>query len=65
VVIGECESGMAAALLGAMRAAVLVGIGTIVAALLWMRFFRRFETRRGWNSVVRLRCAKEKTEAFV
>jgi hypothetical protein len=37
--LGEFESGMAAALLGAMPAAVLGGIGTIVVALLWMRLF--------------------------
>ena len=37
--LGEFESGMAAALLGAMPAAVLGGIGTILVALLWMRLF--------------------------
>ncbi|WP_325457523.1 MFS transporter [Hyphomicrobium sp.] len=37
--LGEFESGMAAALLGAMPAAVVGGIGTIVVALLWMRLF--------------------------
>jgi MFS family permease len=37
--LGEFESGMAAALIGAMPAAVLGGIGTIVVALLWMRLF--------------------------
>lgn len=37
--LGEFESGMAAALLGAMPAAVLGGLGTIVVALLWMRLF--------------------------
>lgn len=35
--LGEFESGMAAALLGAMPAAALGGIGTIAIALLWMR----------------------------
>jgi hypothetical protein len=37
--LGEFESGMAAALLGAMPAAVLGGLGTIAVALLWMRLF--------------------------
>lgn len=37
--LGEFESGMVAALVGAMPAAVLGGIGTIFIALLWMRLF--------------------------
>jgi MFS family permease len=37
--LGEFESGMAAALLGAMPAAALGGIGTIAIALLWMKLF--------------------------
>jgi MFS family permease len=37
--LGEFESGMAAALLGAMPAAVLGGLGTIAVALLWMKLF--------------------------
>jgi MFS family permease len=37
--LGEFESGLTAALLGAMPAAVLGGIGTIVVALLWMKLF--------------------------
>lgn len=37
--LGEFESGMTAALFGAMPAAVLGGIGTIVIALAWMKFF--------------------------
>lgn len=37
--LGEFESGMAAALFGAMPAAVLGGIGTIAVALLWMTLF--------------------------
>jgi MFS family permease len=37
--LGEFESGMTAALLGAMPAAALGGLGTIVVALLWMRLF--------------------------
>jgi MFS family permease len=37
--LGQFESGVTAALLGAMPAAVLGGIGTIAIALLWMRLF--------------------------
>src|SRR3979411_1588549 len=37
--LGEFESGVTAALFGAMPAAVLGGIGTIAIALLWMRLF--------------------------
>lgn len=37
--LGEFESGMAAALLGAVPAAALGGIGTIAIALLWMKLF--------------------------
>lgn len=37
--LGEFESGMTAALFGAMPAAVIGGIGTIAVALLWMRLF--------------------------
>lgn len=37
--LGEFESGMAAALLGAMPAAALGGLGTIAIALLWMKLF--------------------------
>jgi MFS family permease len=37
--LGEFESGVTAALLGAMPAAALGGLGTIVVALLWMRLF--------------------------
>jgi hypothetical protein len=37
--LGEFESGIAAALLGAMPAALLGGIGTIAVALLWMKLF--------------------------
>lgn len=39
--LGEFESGMAAALLGAMPAAALGGLGTIAIALLWMKLFFR------------------------
>ena len=37
--LGEFESGMTAALFGAVPAAVLGGLGTIGVALLWMRLF--------------------------
>jgi hypothetical protein len=37
--LGEFESGITAALLGAIPAVALGGIGTIVVALLWMKFF--------------------------
>lgn len=37
--LGEFESGIAAWLLGAVPAAALGGIGTIVVALLWMKLF--------------------------
>ncbi len=37
--LGEFESGMVAALLGAMPAALLGGLGTIAVALLWMLLF--------------------------
>lgn len=37
--LGQFESGVTAALLGAVPAAALGGIGTVVVALLWMRLF--------------------------
>jgi MFS family permease len=37
--LGEFESGVTAALLGAMPAAALGGIGTVAVALLWMKLF--------------------------
>jgi MFS family permease len=37
--LGEFESGMVAALLGAVPAAVLGGVGTVAVALLWMKLF--------------------------
>jgi hypothetical protein len=37
--LGQFESGLTAALLGAMPAAVLGGIGTVAVALLWMKLF--------------------------
>jgi MFS family permease len=37
--LGEFESGMTAALFGAMPAALLGGIGTVAVALLWMQLF--------------------------
>lgn len=37
--LGEFESGIMAALVGAMPAALIGGLGTIVVALLWMKLF--------------------------
>jgi len=37
--LGEFESGMTAALFGAMPAAALKGVATIAVALLWMKLF--------------------------
>ncbi|MFN5690561.1 MAG: MFS transporter, partial [Bradyrhizobium sp.] len=37
--LGQFESGVTAALFGAMPAAVLGGLGTIAMALLWMKLF--------------------------
>jgi len=37
--LGQFESGITAALVGAMPAAVLGGVGTIAVALLWMKLF--------------------------
>jgi MFS family permease len=37
--LGEFESGIAAWLLGAVPAAALGGIGTVIVALLWMKLF--------------------------
>lgn len=37
--LGQFESGVTAALVGAMPAALLGGIGTVLVALLWMRLF--------------------------
>jgi len=37
--LGEFESGVVAALLGAVPAALLGGIGTVLIALIWMRLF--------------------------
>lgn len=37
--LGEFESGVTAALIGAMPAALLGGIGTIAVALIWMKLF--------------------------
>ena len=44
--LGEFESGVTAAIFGTVAATVLGGVGTIVVALLWMRFFpelRRYD----------------------
>jgi hypothetical protein len=37
--LGQFESGFTAALLGAMPAAVLGGVGTVAVALIWMKLF--------------------------
>jgi hypothetical protein len=37
--LGQFESGITAALFGAMPAAALGGLGTIAVALLWMKLF--------------------------
>ena len=37
--LGQFESGVTAALLGTVPAAVLGGVGTIAIALLWMKLF--------------------------
>jgi MFS family permease len=37
--LGQFESGLTAALLGAMPAAMLGGVGTVAVALLWMKLF--------------------------
>jgi len=37
--LGQFESGVTAALMGAMPAAVLGGVGTVLVALLWMKLF--------------------------
>lgn len=43
--LGEFESGVTAALLGVVPAALLGGIGTIVVVLIWMRFFPQLMRR--------------------
>ena len=48
--LGEFESGVTAALFGAVPAAVLGGVGTIAVALLWMKLFPACETSNGWSS---------------
>jgi hypothetical protein len=48
--LGEFESGATAALFGTVPAVVIGGVGTLLAAALWMRFFpalREIETLRG------------------
>jgi MFS family permease len=42
--LGEFESGMMAALIGAVPAAALGGIGTVAIALIWMRLFPMLRT---------------------
>lgn len=42
--LGQFESGVTAALMGAMPAAVLGGVGTVLVALLWMKLFPALRT---------------------
>jgi MFS family permease len=42
--LGQFESGITAALFGAMPAAVLGGVGTVAVALLWMKLFPSLRT---------------------
>jgi hypothetical protein len=42
--LGEFESGVTAALFGAVPAVVLGAVGTIVVALVWMRLFPALRT---------------------
>jgi hypothetical protein len=44
--LGEFESGMAAAWLGAMRAALLGGVGTLLVVGLWMLMFPTLRRRQ-------------------
>lgn len=37
--LGQFESGLTAALMGTVPAAVLGGVGTVLVALLWMKLF--------------------------
>ncbi len=43
--LGEFESGVLAALIGAVQATVLGGLGTVAAALLWARLFPELRAR--------------------
>ena len=52
--LGEFESGVTAALFGAVPAVILGGIGTILVALIWMRLFpalRDADTLEGFKPV--------------
>jgi hypothetical protein len=54
--LGEFESGITAALLGAVHAAALGGLGSIAVALLWMKLFpslRNVERLEGAESAQR------------
>ncbi len=44
--LGEFESGVLAALMGAVPAAVLGGVGTLVVVALWMKFFPNLRRRQ-------------------
>jgi MFS family permease len=48
--LGEFESGLTAAWLGAVPAALLGGLGTIVVVLLWMRLFPQLTKRERLHS---------------
>ena len=50
--LGEFESGVTAALFGAVPAVILGGVGTILVALIWMRLFpalREADTLEGFR----------------
>lgn len=48
--LGEFESGMLAALMGAVPAAVLGGVGTLVVVGLWMTLFPHLRRRQKLES---------------
>lgn len=47
--LGEFESGVVAAWLGAVAAVVVGGVGTVAIVLLWMRLLWRSPTSTGWK----------------
>ena len=47
--LGEFESGITAGLVGAVPAAVLGGIGTVLVAVLWMRLFPKLRDADGYE----------------
>jgi hypothetical protein len=48
--LGQFESGVAAALFGTMPAVVIGGVGTLIVAGLWMRWFPGLYQRDGLTS---------------